>query len=348
MAIVFSGTKLPQSQLDEIQTEIYADWGTFRDMDVDIQEGHKSGTEVYESKVTVNQAAYTSAAVTSGSDTLTVGRSPVVLTKIQYADTIDNNTLLDTRFERTMKKGAFQMVSSEFDNYVLQFITPAIGQDMEIKTWDGVTSATKTAIAALTPGASQGSISAGAQTLVAAMSTTLTDSFPAVILYNNSQSKVTPGAGLGDYKKVLSISAITSSNIAAQYALWYATLDPKIVNGQDPAYLPVCFAPLAHRQLMRIANNSVGAASNQNFLFENESATSRCWYNGIEVKFKPLVGFMIIAPPKYLKILMDLKGDLSDLETGPMANGAQQMWYKNVQAFATWCTNQRYIVLYGG
>ena len=45
---------------------------------------------------------------------------------------------------------------------------------------------------------------------------------------------------------------------------------------------------------------------------------------------------------------MDLKGDLSGLETGQMANGAQQMYYKNVQAFATWVTNQRYIVLYGG
>ena len=27
MAVVFSGTKLPQSELAEIQKEIYADWG---------------------------------------------------------------------------------------------------------------------------------------------------------------------------------------------------------------------------------------------------------------------------------------------------------------------------------
>ena len=45
---------------------------------------------------------------------------------------------------------------------------------------------------------------------------------------------------------------------------------------------------------------------------------------------------------------MDLVSDISSLETGQVANGAQQMWYKNVQAFATWCTNQRYITLYGG
>lgn len=346
MPIVFSGTTLPQSQLDEIQGELYSDYGTFREKDVDIQDGHKSGTEVYETKVTVNQTAYSSSAITAGSDSLAFNRTPVTLTKIQYKDTVDNNTLLNTRMERSMKAGAFNLVSQEFDNKVLQQITPAIGQDMENKTWDGATAAQKTAIAGLTPGAGQGSISAGAQTLVAAMATQLTESFPSIILYNISQAKATPGAGLGDYKKVLSIAAVTSSTIAAQYALWFATVDPKVINDtQNP---PVCFAPLAHYQLMRIANNSVGAASNQNFLFDGPGRDAKCYYNGVEVKFKPLVGFMIICNPMYLKILMDLIGDLSDLRTGPMANGAEQMWYANVQAFGTWCVNQRYIVLYGG
>lgn len=348
MAISFSGTTLPQSELKEIQREIYSDWGTFRDGDVDIQEGHKSGTEVYESKVTVVQAAYSSSAVSAGSDTLAVQRTPVTLTRIQYADTVDYASLLDTRFERSMKKGAFNLVSSEFDNYVLQDITPAISADMENKTWDGCTSATKTAIAALTPGAAQGSISAGAQTLVAAMSTTLINSFPVTILYNSSQSKTVPGAGLGDYKKVLSISTITSSNIAAQYALAYATLDPKVVNQVGTKDAPVWFAPLSHKQLIKIANNAVGAAQQINFLVEGTGANEKIYYNGIEIKFKPLVGFMIVCPPKYLKILMDLTSDISGLETGKMANGAQQHYYKNVQAFATWVTNQRYIILYGG
>jgi hypothetical protein len=345
MAIVFSGTTLPQSELEEIQKEIYADWGTFRDMDVDIQDGHKSGTEVYESKVTVAMSAYSSAAVSAtGNITQTVGRTPVTLTKIQYQDTVDYNTLLDTRFERSMAQGAFNTVSSEWDKKVLIDITPAICADMEDKTWNGATAAQKTLIAALTPGAAQGSISAGAQTLVAAMSTNLVNSFPAIILHNSSQSKATPGAGLGDYNKVLSISAITSSNIAAQYALAYATLDPKVVNQVGTKDAPVWFAPLAHKQLIKIANNAVGAAQQVNFLVEGDKVS----YNGIEIKFKPLVGFMIITPPKFLKILMDLKGDLSGHESGPMANGAHQMWYKNVQAFATWVTNQRYIVLYGG
>lgn len=346
MAISFSGTKLPQSELAEIQKELYSNWGTFRDMDVDIQENHKSGTEVYESKVSVNMAAYSSAAITAGSDVLKVDRTPVVTTKVQFKDVIDYNTLLDTRFERSMAQGAFNLVSTEFDNAVLQDITPAISQAMENAVWNGATSAQKTAIAALTPNAAQGSISAGAQTLAAAMPTTLFNSLPATILYNYSQSKETPGAGLGDYKKVLTISAITSATIAAEYGKLYAQIDPVVI--ADLNNQPVIYAPLAHRQLMRIANNAVGAAQQINFLFDSDKNDAKCYYNGIEVKFKPLVGFMIASNPKYLKVLMDLASDMSVLETGQMANGAEQMYYSNVQNIATWVTNQRYIVLYGG
>jgi len=340
MAIVFSGTTLPQSELAEIQREIYADWGTFRDGDVTINEGHKSSADVYESKVSVNMAAYSSAAVSAGSDTLDVDKTPVSLTKIQFADTIDYNTLLDTRFERSMAAGAFNTVSTEFDNAVLQDISPAIAETMEEVTWDGATTAQKALIAGLTPGAAQGSISAGAQTLAAAMPTNLVNSLPAIILHNDSQAKVTPGAGLGDYKKVLSITAITSANIAAQYALLYATLQPKVLKQEDMTI----YAPLAHLQLIKIANNAVGAAQQVNFLVEGDNVS----YNGVRILFKPLVGFMIASPAKYLHILMDLTSDISQLKTGENANGAETFWYKNVQAYATWCTNQRYITLYGG
>jgi len=345
--VTFSGTKLPQSQLEEIQSEIYADWGTFRERDIFISENHKSGTDVYESKVTVNMKAASSSAVTAdGTAEYLVGKTPVTNDRVMFADIVDETTLLDTRFEKSMQAGAFNLVSSEFDNKVLQQITPAISATMESALWDGATTAQKAAIAALSPGAAQGSISAGAQTLAAAMPTNLFNSLPATILYNASQSKAVPGAGLGDYKKVLTIAAITSATIAAEYGKLYATIAPIVL--ADPLNPPVIFAPLAHRQLMRTANNSVGAASNKNFDFADNTLQSKVWFQGIEVKFKPLVGFMICADPRYLKLLMDLMSDLSTLETGVVANGAQQMWYKNVQSVATWVTNQRYITLYGG
>jgi hypothetical protein len=340
MAIVFGGTKLPQSELAEIQKEIYADWGTFRNGDVNISENHKSSADVYESSVDVNMLAYSSAEVSAGSDTVDVQKTPVSLTKIQFSDTIDNNVLLDTRFERSMKAGAFNMVSSEFDNAVLTQISPAISQTMESVIWDGATTAQKALIAGLTPGAGQGSISASAQTSAAAMPTNLVDSLPAVILHNASLSKASPGAGIGDYKKVLTIANITSATIAAEYAKMYAVIDPKVLDNEEVTI----YAPLAHFQLIKIANNAVGAAQQVNFLVEGDKVS----YNGLTIKFKPLVDFMIASPARFLHLLMDLISDVSQLKTGENANGAETHWYKNVQSLATWCTNQKYIVLYNG
>lgn len=349
MAVTFTGTKLPQSELAEIQRELYQDSATFREGLIDIQEGHKSGTDVYESKVAVTFSAATTAAVTAtGNIDTKVNRTPVTLDRIMVADQIDEATLLDTRFERSMAAGAFNLVSDEYDNAVLVDITPAIGEGMENLIWNGATTAQKVAIAALVPGAPQGSVSAGAQTLVAAMPVNLSNSIPATIIYNDSQAKGTPGAGLGDYNKVLTISGITSSTIAAEYGKLYGTIPSKVLDNKIAGQECVIFAPLAHRQLMKIANNSVGAASNQNFLFNGSGASETCSYNGVAVKFVPLVGFMIAANPKYLKVLMDLTSDVSSLETGQVANGAQARWYKNVQAFRTWVTNQKYITLYGG
>ena len=86
MAVAFSGTKLPQSQLAEIQSEIYADFGTFRDRDIFIDEGHKSGTDVYESKVTVNMRAATTGEVTAdGASTYEVDKSPVTNERIMFS-----------------------------------------------------------------------------------------------------------------------------------------------------------------------------------------------------------------------------------------------------------------------
>jgi hypothetical protein len=349
--VVFNGIKLPQSELKDIQQEIYADWGTFRDRDIDIQDGHKSGTQVYETKITVSQSAYSSGPVTTQSNTFTVDRSPVSLTQIMYEGTLDHNTLRDTRFERSMAKGTFNRVSSEHDNYTLQYLQPAISQDMESKLWNGATSAKKTLVAAMTAGAAQGSISAGAQTLVAAMPTNLWDSIPAIILNNNSQSKSTnAGAnGIGDYVKVPSIAgSVTAANIAAEYDKIYQLLDMKLVLSPDKTEVPVIYAPLNDFKLIQSANNSVGASSNKNFEIVGAGKSPEVYYQGVQIKFKPLVGFRIASPPKFIKLLMDLQGDMSEILTGEVANGAQQRWYKNAQTVATWVTNQRYIVLYGG
>ena len=345
MPINFTGSTRNQSELEEIQAELYQDSKTFREAVIDIQEGHKSGTDVYESKVEVAMTALNTGEVTAtGNIDLNFSNTPVSLVAFNYEDIIDDNSLKGTRFEKSMKAGAFNTVSDEFDKKVLIDITPAIGADLENKIWNGATAATKAAVALLVPGAGQGSITAAAQTAVAAMPTTLFDSLVVRTLYNNSQAKTTPGAGLGDYDKVTG-TTVTSANIAAQTALLYAGANSKLTDNPDAEF----FMPLGHKQLIKIANNAVGAAQQVNFLVEGSGANEKIYYNGHKINFHPIGDtFMIFTMPKYLKVLMDLKGDLSSLQIGQVANGAMQRYIKNTQAMSTWVTNQRYITLYGG
>ena len=141
---------------------------------------------------------------------------------------------------------------------------------------------------------------------------------------------------------MLSISAVTAASIAAEYAKIYGTAPSKVVNNISER--PCIFAPLNDRQLIMLANNAVGAAQQVNFLVEGEKIS----YNGIEIKFVPLVGFRILAIPSYLKLLMDLTSDVSMLKIGEMANGARQRYIKNIQTATTWVVGQKYITLYGG
>lgn len=348
MAINYTGTTRNYTELERIQQELYQDSKTFREAIIDIQEGHKSGTDVYESKVDVTMTALNTGQVTAtGNIALGVQKTPVSLVAFNYEDIINDNVLKGTRFEKSMKAGAYNVVSDEFDKKVLIQITPAIGADLESKIWNGATSATKTAIAALTPGAGQGSITAAAQTAVAAMPTTLFDSLIVTTLYNNSQSKTTPGAGLGDYIKVTG-TTITSSNIATEYGKLYTGADNKVLDG-FAGESPMIFAPLSHRKLIKVANNAVGAAQQINFLVEGSGENEKISYNGVEISFHPIASnFMILTLPSYLKVLMDLKGDMSTLQIGQVANGAMQRYIKNTQAMTTWVVNQKYITLYGG
>ena len=343
MAINFTGGTENQTELEQIQQELYAESNTFRDGLVDVSENHKSGADVYESSATVVASAATTTAVSATGDIdLNANKTSVTLVPFQFEDTMDDNVLKGTRFERSMARGAFNVVSSEFDQKVLIQVAPAIGEVVEGMIWNGATAAQQTAIAALTPGAGQGSISAGAQTLAAAMPTNLVNSLPATILYNASNAKATPGAGIGDYIKVLSIATVTSASIAAEYGKMYGGAPSKVVNSTNES--PEIFAPLGDKQLIKIANNAVGAAQQVNFLVEGDNIS----YNGIKINFVPLVGFRILAIPSYLKVLVDLSSDVSALEIDRMANGSRQRFIKNVQTMTTWVVGQKYVTLYAG
>lgn len=344
MAITFTGTKTAQSEFPEIIQEIYSDSPTFRGETIELVEGHKSGMDIYESSASVTFSAANYGPVTADNVDLATQKSTVNLKTFNVEGIIDESSLLGTRFEKSMAAGAFNVVSDEFDQRVLIQVQPATSAKLESGVWNGATTATKAAIAALTPNAAQGSISAGAQTLVAAMPTTLFDSIPATMLYNDSNSKAVAGAGLGDYKKVLSIAAVTAASIVAEYVKIYNTIpDDILVKTGDEA--PIIYAPKGDYKLIKTVNRVQGAALQENFV---GNSFNDMYFNDVKIMFVDLVGFRIVAPKSHLKLVMDLLSDSSQLIIEKEANASTRRVLKLINTMTTWVVNQKWNVLYGG
>ena len=344
MAVTYTGTKTQAGEYAEIVQEIYADSPTFRGETIEIVEGHKSGMEIYESSAEITFSAANYGSVTADNVALKTQKSKVDLNTFNVEGIIDESSLKGTRFEKSMAAGAYNVVSDEFDKAVLVQVTPAVGAKLESWVWNGATAATKAAIAALTPGAGQGSISAGAQALVAAMPTTLFDSVPATMLYNNSQSKAVPGAGLGDYKKVLTPATVTAASIVAEYVKIYNTIpdDVLVMTGDDA---PIIYAPKAHYKLIKSVNRVQGAALQENFV---GNSFNDMYFNDVKIIFVDLVGFAVVAQKKNLKLVMDLLSDSSQLIIEKEANASTRRILKLINTMNTWVVKQKWNVLYNG
>ena len=344
MAITYTGTKTQTGEYAEIVQEIYADSPTFRGETIEVVEGHKSGMDIYESSAEITFSAANYGQVTADNIALKTQKSNVNLKTFNAEGIVDESSLKGTRFEKSMKAGAFNVVSDEFDQKVLIQVTPAIGAKLESWVWNGATAATKASIAALVPGAGQGSISAGAQALVAAMPTTLFDSIPATMLYNDSQSKAVPGAGLGDYLKVASPATVTSLNIVAEYVKIYNTIpDDIIVKTGEEA--PIIYAPKAHYKLIKAANRVQGAALQENFV---GNSFNDMYFNDVKIVFVDLVTFVIVAQKNNIKLVMDLLSDNSQLIIEKEANASTRRILKMITSMNTWVVKQKWNVLYNG
>lgn len=341
MAVTYTGTKTETGEYAEIVQEIYADSPTFRGETIELVEGHKSGLDIYESSAEITFTAANYGAVTADNVNLKAQKSIVNLKTFNVEGIIDEISLKGTRFERSMKAGAYNVVSDEFDQKVLIQVQPAVGEKLESWVWNGATTATKASIAALTPGAGQGSISAGAQALVAAMPVTLFDSIPATMLYNDSQSKTVPGAGLGDYLKVPSPATITTATIVAEYVKIYNAIPDKVLvmTGDDA---PIIYAPKAHYKLIKSVNRVQGAALQENFVGNSFNDMS---FNDVKIIFVDLVGFSIVAQKKNLKLVMDLLSDSSQLIIEKEANASTRRILKLINSMTTWVVKQKYNVL---
>lgn len=340
----YSSVKIRGKQILPFQTLLLTKDSSVADGYVGFEPGAKEGSVWTESNETVTEIDYTGAPVTEAdTDAMNIFDNKIYYAITEYRKVVKQNNIHNSIFSEDMGVGAEKRVSQTFLNYATESFSGAIANQQMINRWQGATAATKAAIAALVPGASQGSISAATQAKIAALPTAKRDGFFATVVYNTFRANAV--AGLGEYLRIDG-TAITAANIAAEYGRLFLSIPSDVLNDTDK---PVIIeAPLLHRQFMRTANNSVGAASNQNFLFEGDAIDAKCSYNGARISFVNLPANVMIAhPTKALFINADAVNEESNfMEIGRMANGSDWNYFKNVWAYNHAVMNQARNVLY--
>lgn len=340
MPITYNSVAIRGVAAEPIIEEILFENKTIADDLVTFETDIKAETIFTETTATAVLQAYT-CGVPSVAGSLDMFDSVVTPDKVLSYQEFCPETLRFSRFKRSMKPGAWDNFSTEFEKVVIGGIYAAkISLALEKEFWVGVKAATKTAIAALTPGAGQGSVGAAEQAQIAALTASQTDGVLSKMIYNNSNATGTNT--LGARIKVAG-TTITTANIVAEYAKVYAAIPAVVLNGSE---MPMIYAPYSHKQMIVQVNN---VPTNYTTPFQANDAASEIYYNGIRIVFVPLPeNVMIAALKSHLIWATDLVSDVTLVKMDKIAANRDDMFLKTEATITAHVANQRFNVLYAG
>lgn len=261
--------------------------------------------------------------------------------KVMYYDEFCPDNIRFSRFKRDMKPGAWNDFSDEFEKVIIGGVySKNVSRDAEVKFWNNVTTATKTAVSGLTTGATSASVSTQEKALVAATSVGQFDGVVQRMIYNSSNASHT--AAVGGRIRVVG-TTIDASNIKAEYDKVYAAIPAEVLNSGS---LPYIYAPEAHMQLINIFNNNV---ANYKDAFAVSDDKKSYFFNGLEIKFVPVpANTMIAAKKEHIIWATDLLSDLTTIKLEKIAANREDWFYKNVMTMTSHVVNQAFNVLYVG
>lgn len=321
----------------EVYEELLFSTKTLNKKLVNLDDGFKANAIFTESSSTATMQAYTSGVPSSLG---TLAFTDVILTpvKVMFYQEYDPNSIRSSRFNTTMKKGAWNIESSEFLQTVVNSYNKKVAYTTEAKFWNNIKSATQTAIAALTPGTGQASVGAAEQTYAAALTAGQFDGVVTTMIYNNG--------ALGTRIKVAG-TTVSASNIKTEMDKIYAAIPAVVLN--QTSSKPIIYCPYSWMQYINQYNN---VAANFKDVFvvsnlgsENETVT----FNGLRVEFVPLPeNCAIAAKPEYINWLTDSFDDINRIVAGPAYLNADTQFIKHVFTIYAHVANQSYNVLYLG
>jgi hypothetical protein len=333
MSITYTGNVQPTDFKDAIINEILFRNDTVEKGLVAFETGIKAGRVITENINSVTMQAWS--VNPTGNESGDIGLEDTVVTpvKVEFIDKFSPEDLRSSRFNRDMAPGAINNISDEFNKVVLNGVAPLISLDAESKIWNGATSATKTAVAALTAGTGQTSVGAAEKTLVAAMPTTLFDSLTTKMIYNK--------AAVGKRIKVAG-TTLSATNIADEMAKVYNAIPDAVLSGAEK---PLIYAP---RNVKKFINNFNLAQTYRN-TFTVDLTTNKYFYLDVEIVFVPLASNVLIAGvPTNFMWCTDLMDDYADVSIAPYPAPRKDYFYDVIFTIFAHVVNQKFNVLYVG
>ena len=340
MGIVTNSIDDKGVKIEKIVEEILFENNTLNKNLVNFIDDIKANAYITEAKASAQLQAYTSGVPVSQGE-LDTWDAEITPDKMLTYQTFDPEKLRFTRFKSSMKAGAYENFSDEFEKVVIGGIyAKQISLRLEREFWLGATSATKSTIAALTAGTAQDAIGAEEQAMVSSAlgNDGLTDGLLTKILYNSSNENGT--AAVGGRVKVKG-TAIDATNIKDEYDKIYNAIPAVVLeNGEAP----LIYAPYSHRQLITTFNNNV-ANFKDAFGVSGDTFT----FNGIAIEFVPTPQDVVLVGDKMnFHWCTDLIDDVNRLNMDKVEASSDIWFLKTVMTLTAHVSNQAFNVLYVG
>ena len=288
---------------------------------------------------TVASQAYSNTPTATG--TMAVEERLVTPIKREFYDTFDYETIRNTSGANDITPGAANIIQNPFTEAIMNLVGGKASRSVEADFWNGATSATKTAVAALTAGTAQNAIGAAEKTYVAAAPTSYIDGVLTKLIYSDA---VTPGTfAVGTRIKVAG-TTLTASNIKDEVDKAYAQFPDELLNNPEAMQYATIFMPMNCKKFIR-QYNSNPLAFKDAFMIEGDNFS----YLGVMIKFVPLPSNSMIAGNAMDFVwATDLVSDLQNTVVDKLPAPAKNFYYDLIFTLESWVFYQSAKVVYVG
>ena len=339
-AITFTGpTSFTDEVYQELLTEIIFINDTIGKASVRLFDQIKGSGRVRAISTTVASQAYSNSPSASGG--MALEERLIIPVKREFYDTFDYETIRNTAGAVDIAAGAANIIQDPFTSAIMGLVAGKTSRAVEAEFWNGATSATKTAVAALTAGTGQTSVGAAEKTYVAAAPTSYIDGVLTKLIYSDA---VTPGTYAVGARIKVAGTTLSASNIKDETDKVYAQFPDELINDPEAFAKSVIYMPMNCKKFIRQFNNNPTNFKDA-FTIEN----GEFYYLGILIRFVPLPSNSMIAGNSMDFIwATDLITDISSPLVDKLPAPAKNFYYELIFTLESWVFYQSAKVVYVG